>query len=185
MPTLAAFVIAITVLDSLAASLIALGIATLACAVVGMRCQAIVFACLRAMAVTVPVFLLAWWSHSLAAAAQTSIDLTAAIAGALAVVSSTRADDLIDSALTAMGPLRRVGVDTDRIALSVALMQRSIPALGATMTAATDAARARGIPPNARVIITPVALRAVTRAINVGEAIHARGLTERSLPPHE
>lgn len=73
-------------------------------------------------------------------------------------------------------PLRLLGVDPDRVALTAALMVRSLPYL-ADLTAVTgDSARARGLERNLRARTVPVLLGAVKYATDTGRALDARGL---------
>lgn len=73
-------------------------------------------------------------------------------------------------------PLRAFGADPDRVALTAALMVRSLPYL-ADLTAVTgDSARARGLERNLRARTVPVLLGAVKYATDTGRALDARGL---------
>ncbi|MGZ4466588.1 MAG: energy-coupling factor transporter transmembrane component T, partial [Nocardioides sp.] len=73
-------------------------------------------------------------------------------------------------------PLRRVGVDADRVALAFALMVRAIPTTLEIATETRDAALARGLQRDPRARLTPMVIRVVAHARATGDALHARGV---------
>lgn len=92
------------------------------------------------------------------------------------VLITTPLPDLVDALVTAVGPLRRVGANPERLALAVAVLIRSIPHVVASFGEVRDAARARGLERNPLASITPVVIQAVVFARNTGDALAARGL---------
>ena len=102
----------------------------------------------------------------------------------VALTATTRIDDLIDAVVAGARVLRRIPglgrhIDPDVVALTIALMLRTIPALFTTAGEVQDAARARGLERSPRALVVPIALRTVARAQSTGEALHARGILER------
>lgn len=104
--------------------------------------------------------------------------LLAAVLAARMLTLTTSTPVLMDALATALGPLRWVRVNPDAVALTIALMIRSIPYLAGSVQDARDAARARGRDRNPALLLTPAVLSAVAYAQRTGEALHARGLPE-------
>lgn len=123
------------------------------------------------------------WQRGWPTAVEVGADLVALVLGATVVTATTPADVLLDAMVGALRPLRRFGVDPDAVALATGLMLRSIPALGELAGQTRDAARARGLERSPRALLIPFALRAVGRAHDVGDALAARGLGDRSREP--
>ena len=103
--------------------------------------------------------------------------LTAVYASRLITVT-TPAHVLIDALVDGIRPLRRVGVNPERVGLAIALMLRSIPLLLDSFTQVRQAARARGRDRHLFALLTPVVVRAVGHAQASGAALAARGLGE-------
>ncbi|MDO5066597.1 MAG: energy-coupling factor transporter transmembrane component T [Propionibacteriaceae bacterium] len=106
-------------------------------------------------------------------------NLLVAVLAARLLTLTTPTTDILDALTTALGPLRHIGVDPERAALTVALMIRSIPYIIGLFEEARDAARARGVSRNIVALLIPVVLGAVAHAERTGEALGARGLGER------
>lgn len=94
------------------------------------------------------------------------------------VTLTTRTQDLLDVVVGALGPLRRVGVDPERIGLLLALAIRSVPVVLGLAEEVRDAQRARGVRPSARAYAAPMIIRAVRHADDLGEALIARGVDD-------
>ncbi|GAA4377297.1 energy-coupling factor transporter transmembrane component T family protein [Paeniglutamicibacter cryotolerans] len=99
------------------------------------------------------------------------------------VLLTTEQSALIDGLAQAAAPLRLVGGDPDALALSVALMLRSIPAIAGAVADVSDAASARGLGRNPLALASPVVIGAVAYARRTGDALAARGIMDR--PPSE
>ena len=104
--------------------------------------------------------------------------LIVAVAGAGLVTLTTRTTDLIDVLVRLLGPLRRAGVDPDRVALLLALTIRTIPLLVDLAAEVRDARRARGAERSVRAFAVPLVVRAVRHADRMGEALAARGVDD-------
>jgi biotin transport system permease protein len=117
-----------------------------------------------------------WWQRGPAVAVEVAADVLTLVVAAGAVTATTPADRMLDLLDRALRPLHRVGVRADLVALAVALMLRSVPALLTTARETRDAARARGLERSPRALLVPAAVRTVARARATGEALAARGI---------
>jgi biotin transport system permease protein len=118
---------------------------------------------------------LQWWVDGPAKAAETLLDLVALALAALAVSATTPVNAVLDALVRALGPMRRVGVDPDRVALAFGLAIGALPGTLALALETRDAARARGLG-TPRAYLTPFVIRVVARAHETGDALHARGI---------
>jgi biotin transport system permease protein len=119
-----------------------------------------------------------WWQHGWPTAVEVTGDLVALVLAGTVLTATTRVDDLLDALARAARPLRRIGLAPELLALAVALMLRTIPALQSLMGEVRDAARARGLERHPRALLVPAAIRTVARARAMGDALAARGLGE-------
>lgn len=99
------------------------------------------------------------------------------------LVLTSPGPDLLDALVTILRPVRLVGVDSERVALAIALMIRSIPHLLTAMSQVQDAARARGLERNPLARVAPLVVLAIKHAQDTGDALIARGLGERADAP--
>jgi biotin transport system permease protein len=101
-----------------------------------------------------------------------------AVAIAALVTLTTSTTDLLDALERALEPLRRVGVDPERVALTIALTARTIPVIAGFGARLRDSGRARG----GRVGVVPYAVGLLVltlqHAERVGEALRARGVDD-------
>ncbi len=91
------------------------------------------------------------------------------------VTLTTRTSDLVDALVTALTPLRRVGVDPQRIGLLLALGIRSVFVVAQIAEEVRDAQRARGLTASPRAYAVPLIIRSLRHADQLGEALVARG----------
>ena len=118
---------------------------------------------------------LQWWSTGLTRAVESLLDLfTLALLG-LTLSHTTAVTDMLDAFVRWISPLRRIGVDPERVALTVGLAIQSLPATVTLALETRDAARARGLR-TPRALLSPFVIRAVARAHETGAALHARGI---------
>lgn len=145
-----------------------------ACARIGLRTM------VRALRPLLIVLLLVggyqWWQRGWPVAVEVVGDLSGLVIAATVVTATTPMDALLDTVVRVCRPLRRIGVDPDRVALAMALMVRAVPGLLDLAHQTRDAARARGLERNPRALLVPLALRTVGRARSTGEALAARGI---------
>jgi biotin transport system permease protein len=85
---------------------------------------------------------------------------------------------MLDTVSRALGPLRRVGVDPDRIGLLLALAIRCIPLLTGIVQEVAQARKARGLQWSMTALATPVLVRALRTADAMGDALVARGVDD-------
>ena len=104
--------------------------------------------------------------------------LLVAVALAALVTLTTRMTDMLDAIVTAARPLRRVGVDPDRVGLVLVMTIRAIPLLGAVVARVTEARKARGLGFSLRALVVPVVVGALMTAEAMGEALAARGVDD-------
>lgn len=104
--------------------------------------------------------------------------LVVSVAGAALVTLTTRVSAILEVIERAAGPLRRVGVDPERLALVLALTIRALPVLTATFDEVRDARRARGLERSPRALLVPLVIRTMRHADRLGEALVARGVDD-------
>lgn len=127
------------------------------------------------LVVAVVAALLQWWWTSLPRAAETLLDLISLGLLAFSLSTTTAATAMIDAIVRWISPLRAVGVDPDRVALTIGLAIQSLPAILQLAAETRDAARARGLR-TPRAWLTPFVIRVVARAHETGAALQARGI---------
>lgn len=116
------------------------------------------------------------WQRGWERGVEVGADLLALVLLATVVTLTTPLDVLLDAVTRGLRPLRRVGVDPDRIGLAIALMLRAVPTTIDLARETRDAARARGLERDPRARLTPLVIRTVAHARATGEALHARGV---------
>lgn len=131
---------------------------------------------LRSVVVVALVFAaLQWLLYGWAKAGETLLDLVALALAAIVVTTTTPVNDMLDAFIRWITPLRRFGVDTERVALTIGLAIQAIPGTVALAIETRDAARARGLR-HPRAYLTPFVIRVVARAHETGDALQARGI---------
>ncbi|MDN4479077.1 CbiQ family ECF transporter T component [Demequina sp. SYSU T00039] len=132
------------------------------------------------LAITVVAILTAGfqiWLGDYVRALDLAGDLIAISALALAITSSTSMEAMMDLVVTLAKPLRWI-LPPETLGLMVALALRAIPEAARILVEARVAARARGMDRNLRAILIPSASRTVGFALQLGQALHARGIAE-------
>ncbi|WP_228002739.1 energy-coupling factor transporter transmembrane component T family protein [Nocardia australiensis] len=104
--------------------------------------------------------------------------LLISVALAALVTLTTRVTDMLDTVTRALGPLRKVGVDPDRVGLMLALAIRCVPLLTEIVHDVAQARRARGLQWSMTALATPVLVRALRTADAMGDALAARGVDD-------
>ncbi|PXX60991.1 biotin transport system permease protein [Nocardia tenerifensis] len=104
--------------------------------------------------------------------------LLLSVALAALVTLTTRVTDLLDTVTRSLGPLRRFGVDPDRVGLLLALAIRCVPLLAGIVHEVAEARRARGLQWSMTALATPVLVRALRTADAMGDALAARGVDD-------
>lgn len=151
---------------------VALGLALLARVRLGVLARAARTVLLFAVFVAA----LQWWWYGRDKAIETLVDLVALALAAIVVSATTPVNAMLDALIRWVRPLRHVGVDPERVALTFALAIQSLPGTVTLALETRDAARARGLGRHPRAYLTPFVIRVVARAHETGDALHARGI---------
>lgn len=122
------------------------------------------------------------WQHGWPRAVETVGDLVALVLAATVLTVTTPIDEMLDTIGWALRPLRRFGVDPDKVALAFSLMIRAIPTTIEIADQTRDAAVARGLQRSLRARLTPLVIRVVAHARATGDALHARGIGDDPTP---
>ena len=132
---------------------------------------------LRGLVIVVAV-LFAWqaWQSGWPRAVETVGHILALALLATVLTVTTRVDDLLEAITAGLRPLRRLGIDGDRVALTFALTIRAIPTTLELAEETRKAAQARGLERDPRARLVPFVIRVVARAHETGAALHARGI---------
>ncbi|ANY06660.1 energy-coupling factor transporter transmembrane component T family protein [Pseudonocardia sp. HH130630-07] len=135
---------------------------------------------LRTLAVLlVLIGLVQWWLLGPDRALVIALRLVAAIGVATLFTLTTRVDDLVDAVERGLGPLRRFGVDPERLGLLVGLTIQSVGTLSGIAGQVRAAARARGAGGSVTAFAVPFMVRTLRHADALGEALAARGWGDR------
>ncbi len=115
------------------------------------------------------------WRGDYVAGIDIGVDLIGLFALSLAITGSTPMSDMLDLATVAARPLRRI-LPPAVTGLMFAIMLRAIPEIAGIMRQSRDAARARGVRRSPTSFMIPTATRTVGFALDLGAALHARGI---------
>lgn len=88
---------------------------------------------------------------------------------------TTRISEMLDAITRFLTPLRRVGVNPERIALLLAMTIRCIPLMFEVINQVSEARKARGLGFSLRSFAVPVIVGTLMTADAMGEALAARG----------
>ena len=175
---LAVLSLAIVLVRSMPASWVFLAIALLIALVARIRVATLVRAARLVLLMAIFVAALQWLWYGRDKAIETVVDLLALSLAAVVVSATTPVNEMLDSFIRWITPLRHVGVDPDRVALTIGLAIQALPGTIALAYETRDAARARGLGRHPRSYLTPFVIRVVARAHETGDALHARGIGE-------
>jgi len=126
----------------------------------------------------VPLTALQLWLSGAAVALTVAGGLLVAVAAAGLVTLTTRTEALLDALVAALRPLRRAGVEPERVALVLALAVRSVPVLAGIGAEVQQARAARGAERSVRAFVVPFVIRSLRHADRLGEALEARGVDD-------
>ena len=104
--------------------------------------------------------------------------LVVAVTAAGVVSATTRVADMTGALMRGLRPLRRLGVDTERVGLVLALTIRAIPVVTDALRLVREARRARGMRLTPDTLLAPLLVRTIRHADRVGEALAARGVDD-------
>ena len=128
------------------------------------------------LVIAVVVALLQWWLFTLPRAVESLLDLISLALVALTLTVTTPTTETLDAVVRWIRPLRRVGLDPERVALTISMAIQALPGTLTLAQETRDAARARGLGRSPRAYLTPFVIRVVARAHETGDALKARGL---------
>jgi len=94
------------------------------------------------------------------------------------VTLTTRTEALVDAAVRAVGPLRRLGIDPQRVGLLLTLGIRCVPLVADLAQEVREAQIARRATWRADAFVVPLLVRALRRSDALGEALVARGVDD-------
>jgi biotin transport system permease protein len=126
----------------------------------------------------VPLTALQLWLSGPAVALTVAGRLLVAVAAAGLVTLTTRTEALLDALVAGLRPLRRAGVDPERVALVLALAVRTVPVLVGIGSEVQQARAARGAERSVRAFAVPFVIRSLRHADRLGEALEARGVDD-------
>lgn len=172
---LAAFSLAIVLVRSMPASWVFLAVALLLGLVARLRLVVLARAARTILLLAAFVGAMQWWWYGRDKAIETFVDLVALSVAAVVVTATTPVNTMLDALIRWITPLRRVGVDPEKVALAFGLAIQALPGTVALAVETRDAARARGVR-HPRAFLTPFVIRVVARAHETGDALHARGI---------
>jgi biotin transport system permease protein len=122
---------------------------------------------------TLQVFLAGWLP-----AVMVCGTLLVTVAIAALVTLTTRVSAMLDAVTALLRPLRRLGVDPDRVGLVLAMTIRCVPLMVTIVRAVSEARTARGLGFSVPAMAVPVVLRTLRSADALGEALIARGMDD-------
>uniref|UniRef100_UPI002027E8A7 CbiQ family ECF transporter T component n=1 Tax=Actinotalea sp. C106 TaxID=2908644 RepID=UPI002027E8A7 len=93
------------------------------------------------------------WQRGLAVGLEVGLDLVTLVLAATVVTATTRADELLDTLVRGLGPLERIGLRPEVLALAVGLMLRAVRGLVQTATEVREAALDRGLERDPRAVL--------------------------------
>jgi biotin transport system permease protein len=172
---LAVLSLTIVLVRSMPWSLVFLGVALLLALVGHVSVPLLVRAARGVLLIALVVAGFQWWLAGYAKAIETLVDLLALALAAVVLSATTPVNTMLDAIVRWVTPLRRLGVDPERVALTFSLALQALPGTIALALETRDAARARGLR-SPRAYLSPFVIRVVARAHETGDALLARGI---------
>ena len=119
------------------------------------------------------------WRGDYDRAIDVAADLVAIVSLALAVTCSTSMEAMLDFVSTIARPIRFI-LPPETLGLMFALMLRALPEVARLYLESRMAARARGLDRSLRAVLFPTTTRTVGFSLQLGQALHARGIAEEA-----
>jgi biotin transport system permease protein len=94
------------------------------------------------------------------------------------ITLTTRTSAMVEAIVFAAQPLRKLGVEPERLGLLLALAIRSVPVIAGLAAEVRDAQRARGLTASPRAFAVPLIVRSLRHADALGDALIARGVDD-------
>ncbi len=124
------------------------------------------------------LFAFQWWLLGIESATLITSTLLLAVAAAALITLTTPVSAMMATLERMMRPGQRWGLPAERIALVLALTIRVVPVIADIVNQVRDARRARGAERSMRALVTPVVIKTVGHAHELGDALIARGLDD-------
>ena len=160
----------------------AAALALVGVAVLGFVAAAIPAAAARQLRPLLPVVVLVgavqWFTRGWPGAVTTVGVLAALLLLATLVSLTTPTAEIVRALVAVLRPLRRFGVDPERVGLLLALGIRAVPQVVDLARTIRDAQRARGLTADPRAFAVPLIVRSLRQADLTGEALRARGIDD-------
>lgn len=119
---------------------------------------------------------LMWWQQGWSQALTIILVIMSNIAMSALLTLTTTVAEMMDALEKALAPTARFGVPVETISLAISLTIRLIPLQFGTISEVLDARKARGADFSIAAFGTPVIIRSIRRARNIGDALLARGI---------
>ena len=119
-----------------------------------------------------------WFTRGGPAAVTTLGVLAALLLLATLVSLTTPTAEIVRALVALVRPLRRFGVDPERVGLLLALGIRAVPQVVDLARTIRDAQRAHGLTADPRAFAVPLIVRSLRQADLTGEALRARGIDD-------
>lgn len=116
-----------------------------------------------------------WWQRGFDFSATTVLTLLSAVMAAMLLTLTTHLEAMMDAVEKMLQPFARFGLPVETITLAISLTIRLIPLQLSTVNEVLDARKARGAGFSIAAFGTPVLIRSIRRARNIGDALLARG----------
>lgn len=91
------------------------------------------------------------------------------------IALTTPMEALLEAVARAMHPLRRIGIDPDRVSLTISLAITAIPVIAGLADRIREAQRSRGVPSSPRAFLVPLVVMTLQQADGLADALTARG----------
>jgi len=123
-----------------------------------------------------------WWAVGPAYAVRVVLGIATAFVAAGLLTATTSVTTMLDAVVRGARPASR-WVDPEVVALTLAVVLRSIPWVAGSFAVVRDSARARGLERDPRALVVPTIVQVVAYGRATGEALVARGLTDPAERP--
>jgi biotin transport system permease protein len=104
--------------------------------------------------------------------------LLALLLSATLISLTTPTAEIVQALVVLVRPLRRFGIDPDRVGLLLALGIRAVPQVVDLARTIRDAQRARGLTADPRAFAVPLIVRSLRQADMLSDALRARGIDD-------
>ncbi|MEH3034294.1 MAG: energy-coupling factor transporter transmembrane protein EcfT [Aeromicrobium erythreum] len=148
--------VAVVAVRSMPLAFAFLAVAVLAAAVARLRPVLLWRATRAVLLVATVVAAFQWWFYGRDKAIESFVDLVTLALLAVSLTATTPVNLMLDAIVRWLGPLRRLGVDPERVALTFSLAIAALPGTVALAVETRDAARARGLGRSPRAFLTTV-----------------------------